>query len=35
MDIPGILPPINDNPVMVIVTEDLYRGVPVCYYIRP
>lgn len=26
MDIPGILPPINDNPVTVIVTEDLYRG---------
>ena len=26
MDIPGFLPPINDNPVTVIVTEDLYRG---------
>lgn len=32
--IPGIRPPIIDNPVMVIVTEDLYRRAPVCYYIR-
>lgn len=26
IDIPGILTPINNNPVMVVVTEDRYRG---------